>query len=154
MNRTVLKKSSVFSAIFLVLFLSIGFPSPVNREASGDGNEYPMDVDVSPHIINIESHRIGEIRIFTDFSYSVYMTSGDDIFIYVNESGPIQNVRPTRDSWGNLILKFQLSDLLNLTLETNATNLVDVAVVMSNGDEYIGSGDVYISTKRMPSSSN
>lgn len=147
MNHSLFRRFSGFLVFFLVLFLSLGSVSSMGIETP---SEATIDVEVSPHIINIDSHRYGEIRIFTDLSYSYYMTNGDFILIYVNDSGPIVNIRPTRDSWGNLILKFDLAELKKLDLVTNASNAVEVVIVMASGAEYTGWGDVYISTKRIP----
>ena len=117
------------------------------------GAEYLMTVDVSPNIINIESQRLGEIRIFTDVRYSAYIANGDNIFVYFNDGEQsVENIRATRDSWGNLIVKFDLEDLLDLgdVLVTDDYNSVSVVVVMNNGDEYSGESEVYITDKKAP----
>jgi hypothetical protein len=117
------------------------------------GAEYSMTVNVSPNIINIESQRLGEIRIFTDIRYSAYIADGDSIFIYFNDGeDSVENIRATRDSWGNLILKFDLEDLLNVkgSLILDGSNEVMVVLVMENGDEYSGDSDVYIADKKAP----
>ncbi|MCJ7582818.1 MAG: hypothetical protein MUP98_20055 [Candidatus Aminicenantes bacterium] len=150
MYKFALRKFSGFTVFLFVLLLSLSSASSMNIETTGEGNPLTIDIEVSPYIINIESNRFGEIRIFTNLSYSFYMTDGVSISIYINDSGPILNIRPTRDSWGNLILKFDLSELEKLDLATNATNAVNVVVMMRNGDEYIGWGDAYISTKKIP----
>ena len=115
------------------------------------GAEYSMTVDPSPNIINIESQRLGEIRIFTDVRYSTYISNGDSVFVYFNDGEQsVENIRTTRDSWGNLILKFDLEDLLNLEddLITDAYNSVSVVVVMNDGDYYSGESEVYIADKK------
>ena len=118
------------------------------------GAEFSMTVDVSPNIINIESHRLGEIRIFTDMRYSTYILEGDSIFVYFNDAeDTVENIRATRDSLGNLILKFNLEDLLEVgegDLVTDGYNNVRVVVVMKNGDEYSGESVVYIANKKAP----
>jgi len=119
--------------------------------AGGENALYFIDIDVSPNIINIESERLGEVRILTNMRYSFYATNGDSIFIYFNDGyDSVENVRATRDSLGNLILKFGLEDLLAIEswLKPNDTNEVNAVVVMENGDEYTGQGEVYISKKR------
>jgi hypothetical protein len=111
-----------------------------------------MGVDVSPNIINISSERGGEIRIFTDMRYSAFIADGDSVFIYFNGSDTVENIRATRDSWGNLILKFNLEDLLALEtfLVPDAFNDVEVVVVMNNGDAYSGLDEVYLADKQGP----
>jgi len=150
MTRSALK---LFSVSFILL---AGFAWSVNSAAAtipdgpGAGGQFTIDVDVSPYKINIESIRDGEIRIFTNLRYSLYLTSGEAILIYVNHSGPIQNVRPTRDSLGNLILKFDLSELKKLDLEPDAVNPVEVTVILAGGEEYVGRADAFIKTKGAP----
>jgi hypothetical protein len=113
---------------------------------------YAMGIDVSPNIINISSERGGEIRIFTDMRYSAFIADGDSVFIYFNGSDTVENIRATRDSWGNLILKFNLEDLLALEtyLVPDAFNDVEVVVVMNNGDAYSGLDEVYLADKQAP----
>jgi len=115
-----------------------------------DESQYSIAIDVSPNIINIESERWGEIRIRTDMRYSFFAANGHSIFVYFNESDSVENIRPTRDSLGNLILKFCLEDLLVLEswLKPNSTNDVRVVVSMDNGDEYVGQGEVYFTKKK------
>ena len=115
------------------------------------GAEYSITVDVSPNIINIESQRLGEIRIFTNMKYSTFTAADGDSFIYFNESDSVENIRATRDSWGNLILKFDLEDLLAVedSLKPNESNDVLVVLVM-NGDEYSGYSEVLIVDKKAP----
>ena len=116
------------------------------------GDEYILRVDVSPNIINIASERNGEIRIWTGMSYSSYM-AGDphEAFVYFNDGqDSVENIRATRDSWGNLILKFNLEDLLNLPegyLILEGDNAVKVVLVISD-DDHIGYGSVYIVGKK------
>ena len=115
------------------------------------GAEYSITVDVSPNIINIESQRLGEIRIFTNMSYSTFRAVDGESFIYFNESESVENIRATRDSWGNLILKFDIEDLLAIrdSLKPNESNDVLVVLVM-NGDEYSGYSKVLIVEKKAP----
>ena len=115
------------------------------------GAEYSITVDVSPNIINIESQRLGEIRIFTNMSYSTFRAVDGESFIYFNESESVENIRATRDSWGNLILKFDIEDLLATrdSLKPNESNDVLVVLVM-NGDEYSGYSKVLVVEKKAP----
>ena len=115
------------------------------------GAEYSITVDVSPNIINIESQRLGEIRIFTNMSYSTFRAVDGESFIYFNESESVENIRATRDSWGNLILKFDIEDLLAIrdSLKPNESNDVLVVLVM-NGDEYSGYSKVLVVEKKAP----
>lgn len=118
------------------------------------GDEYPLEADFSPKIINIASNRFGDIRVLTGMSYAAFVADGDSIFIYFNESNnSVPNIVATRDSLGHLILRFTLEDLLAVKsdLQVDAFNNTDVVLVMRNGDEYIGSDDeVYIVDKAVP----
>jgi hypothetical protein len=114
----------------------------------------PLGVEVSPNIINIESERNGEIRIFTNLPYSSFLSGGGVPFIYFNGSlESIENIRATRDSLGNLILKFGLEALLELNFEENILvpdedNFVTVVVSMTSGTEHSGDAPVYIVDKK------
>ena len=149
MNRTIFKKIGMLS-IFCIAIMACALYLPLTCY----GDEYSMEVDFSPKIINIESERLGEIRVFTDVRYSAFVADGDSIFIYFNKSvESVPNIRATRDSWGNLILRFNLEDLMVVEsdLEVDDFNNVDVVVVMNNGDEYSGSDDeVYLLDKQAP----
>lgn len=143
--RNILRLSQVFlAAAAFILFL----PLPGHGDP-GEAAELSISIDVSPNIINIQSERLGDIRILTNMRYSLYAANGHSIFIYFNDSDSVENIRPTRDSLGNLILKFALEDLLALEswLKPNNTNDVKVVVSMDNGDEYAGQSDVYLTKK-------
>jgi hypothetical protein len=116
------------------------------------GAEYSMGVDFSPKIINIASERHGEIRVFTDRSYSSFVGNGGTAFIYFNDGNEsVPNIRATRDSVGHLILKFNLVDLMAVEsdLLVDDLNVVLVVVVMS-GNEYSGVDDeVYLADKKV-----
>ena len=150
MNHVGLKNVLVLSLCFLGLSAFTIFLPVTSYAAGGDAAELTMGVDVSPNIINIESERWGDIRIFTDLRYSLYAANGHSIFVYFNDSDSVENIRATRDSLGNLILKFSLEELLVLEsyLKPQDTNSVKVVVSMENGDEYTGWSDVYITKKK------
>ena len=150
MNHVGLKNVLVLSLCFLGLSAFTIFLPVTSYAAGGDAAELTMGVDVSPNIINIESERWGDIRIFTDLRYSLYAANGHSIFGYFNDSDSVENIRATRDSLGNLILKFSLEELLVLEscLKPQDTNSVKVVVSMDNGDEYTGWSDVYITKKK------
>ena len=150
MNQVGLKNVLVLSLCFLGLSAFTIFLPVTSYAAGGDAAELTMGVDVSPNIINIESERWGDIRIFTDLRYSLYAANGHSIFVYFNDSDSVENIRATRDSLGNLILKFSLEELLVLEsyLKPQDTNSVKVVVSMDNGDEYTGWSDVYITKKK------
>lgn len=145
MDRAIIKKIGML-CIFFITLTTFALYLPLTCH----GDEYPMGVDVSPNIINLASQRVGEIRIYTNMRYSNYIANGDSIFIYFNGSDSVENIRATRDSLGNLILKFDLEDLLGLDsfLLANAYNEVEVVVVMKNEDEYSGLGEVYLTDKQ------
>jgi hypothetical protein len=115
------------------------------------GVEYDLGVDFSPNIINVESERLGAIRVLTNVRYSSFVADGDSMFIYFNGCvDSVPNIRATRDSLGNLILRFSLGDLLSVEdcLFMNEDNSFVAVITMDNGDEYIGEGEVYITEKQ------
>jgi hypothetical protein len=140
---------NVFLCVFLVA-AGILIASAMGYAGGGEDDVYSINIDVSPNIINLESERWGDVRIYTSLRYSLYATSGHNIFVYFNGSVSVENIRPTRDSLGNLILRFSLEDLLDLDgwLKPHASNDVMVVVSMDNGDEYIGYGEAYLTIKR------
>jgi hypothetical protein len=147
MKRAVSVKMRRVSAIAVVVsFLGLCLPSTTL------GAEYGLSIDVSPNIINIASERWGDIRILTRMRYSDYVADGSGAFVYFNDSESVSNITATRDSLGNLILKFSLNDLLveEDHLLADAYNDVSVVVTMENGDEYIGEDQVYLVDKNAP----
>ena len=139
-----MRRVSAFAVVVTVLALCL--PSTMLAD------EYGLNIDVSPNIINIASERWGDIRILTRMRYSAYIADGSGAFVYFNDSESISNITKTRDSLGNLILKFSLNDLLveQDHLLADAYNDVTVVVTMTNGDEYIGEDEVYIVDKKAP----
>jgi hypothetical protein len=112
-----------------------------------------LEVEFSPNIVNIDSERWGEIRILTDMRYSFYIANKaeEPLFIYFNDSlDSVQNIRATRDSLGNLILKFDLDNLLDVEVDLllDELNVAEVVVVTENGVEYIGTGDILVIDKK------
>lgn len=139
--------------VSLIIFVVTGgilFLSSMSSALGGGDVEYPLNVNVSPNIINLESERWGDIRIYTSMRYSLYATSGHSIFVYFNGGESVENIRPTRDSLGNLILRFTLEDLLAVkdNLRSHESNEVMVVVSMDNEDEYIGHSEVYLTIKK------
>lgn len=150
MKQVETKRIFVLSLFFFTMS-AIVFALPMTSYGFGGGNvQYSISIDVSPNIINIESERRGDIRILTSMRYSSFAANGHSIFIYFNDSDSIENIRPTRDSLGNLILKFSLEDLLVIEswLKLNDINDVEVLISMDNGEEYVGQSDVYLTKKR------
>ena len=150
MKQVERKKILVLSLFFIGMSVFLFFLPMSSYGAGGENAQYVIGIDVSPKIINIESERWGDIRILTNMRYSFFATNGHSIFIYFNDSDSVENIRPTRDSLGNLVLKFSLEDLMVLVswLRPNDFNEVKVVVSMDNGDEYIGQGEVFINNKR------
>lgn len=135
MNKAAFRKIGIPS-VFCIAVMTFGLYLPLTCH----GAEYSMEVDFSPNIIKIDSQRWGEIRVFTDVAYSVYIANEGEAFIYFNDCHPsVENIRATRDSWGNLILKFNLEDLLALEecLIVDALNTVQVVVGMNTEGGYI-----------------
>lgn len=149
MTDTISRKIGAVS-IFCMAMMTLALVMPLICY----GDEYPLEADFSPKIINIESNHLGDIRVLTDMSYSAFVVGGDSIFIYFNGGNDsVPNIRATRDSLGHLILRFVLEDLLAVgnDLVIDGFNNADVVLVMSNGDEYKGSdGEVYIVDKIAP----
>jgi len=148
MRRIISKTGGV--SIFCMVVMAFAMAMPL----SGYAEEYPLEADFSPRIINIASNRMGEIRVLTDLNYSTFVTDGDSIFIYFNGgSNSVPYIQATRDSLGHLILRFTLEDLLTVEsdLEVDSFNNALVVLVMRSGDEYIGTdGEVYIVNKEVP----
>jgi hypothetical protein len=146
MNRAISTKIGILS-IFCAAIMTFGLYLPLTCYAD-------MTVDFSPKIINIESGRLGEIRVFTDRSYSYFVSNGGSAFIYFNGGAEsVPNIRGTRDSVGHLILKFDLVDLLAVEddLIPDTLNSAEVVVVYNNGGEYSGFDDeVYVTEKKAP----
>lgn len=140
---------SVFLCVFVVT-AGMLFLSSVSYARGGAEEEYPISVNVSPNIINLESERWGDVRIYTSMRYSLYATDGHSIFVYFNDSVSVENIRPTRDSLGNLILRFTLDDLLAIKdyLRPHDSNDVTVVVSMDTGAEYFGQSEAYLTIKR------
>ena len=105
--------------------------------------------EFSPNNITLSSERLGEIRILTAMRYSFFTANGGTPFIYFGESPSIDNIKASRDSLGNLILRFSIEDLLALEpyLVGDAFNQAKVVIVLENGTEYIGYGEVYLNNK-------
>ena len=86
--------------------------------------------------------------------YSFFLGNNSEAFIYFNDSEEsVKNIRATRDSLGNLILKFNLNDLMVFeeSLWPDEDNLVYVVVVTTTSeDEYSGDDSVYIVDKKAP----
>ena len=149
MSRTINRKIGAVSVLCMAM-MAFALVMPLLCY----GDEYPLEADFSPKIINIESNRSGEIRVLTNLSYATFIAEGDSIFIYFNDgSDSVPNIHATRDSLGHLILRFTLEDLLAVQsdLQIDGFNNAMVVVVMRSGDEYIGSdGEVYIVDKVAP----
>ena len=146
MKKTLCKKIELISIVSIAAII-LALYSPMLCH----GEEYDLSVDFSPNIINISSERFGDIRILTGMRYSSFVANGDSIFIYFNGcSDSVPNIRATRDSLGNLILRFSLEDLLHVQscLDSDAYNYPEVVITMENGDEYIGEAEVYITNKQ------
>jgi hypothetical protein len=148
MKRIFSKSGGVSVFCMVVMAFAIAMP------LLGYAEEYPLEADFSPKIINIASNRTGEIRVLTNLSYATFVADGDSIFIYFNGgSNSVPYIQATRDSLGHLILRFTLEDLLTVQsdLEVDSFNNALVVLVMRSGDEYIGTdGEVFIVDKNVP----
>ena len=101
MTGTISRKTGVLY-VFCMAMMAFALVMPLMCY----GDEYPLEVDFSPKIINIDSNRSGEIRVLTNLSYATYVADGDSIFIYFNSGNDsVPNIKATRDSLGRLILK-------------------------------------------------
>ena len=140
MNKDAFRKTGVLTVFSLVLATGF-FASPCLAD---------MMIQVNPNIINIEANRYGDIRILTNLRYSVHRN--DAVYLYVNNGeNSVAPIRKTRDSLGNLILKFQLQDLLStegLSLNIDALNVFEAVVIHDGVDLAAEDDDVYIMEKK------
>ena len=149
MNRTVRHKIGLVS-VFCIAITALAFHMPMTCQ----GEEYQIDVEFSPNIINIESIRVGDIRILTSMRFSTYFAAESvSISVYFNEcSESVQNITAYRDSLGRLYLRFALEELIALqkylVTDGSTSNTAEVVVVMENGDEYKGEDEVFINAKK------
>ena len=148
MNRAPCNKIGLLSLCFIIITSFVLYAPLVCH-----GEEYELSFDFSPNIINLDSERFGDIRVLTRMRYSFFVANGDSIFMFFNgceESVP--DIRATRDSLGNLILRFGLENLLTVDkcLARNSSTDAKVVISMKNGDEYIGEGEVFINDKKTP----
>ena len=155
MDKTISKKVHII-AFFCIAMATLALHFPMTCYGQ-------MQVEASPNLINIDAERYGDIRIFTDLPYSDFDFYGDDsdseVFIYINPvegevSESIANISPSRDSLGNLILRFGLEDLLErkslLNIDDyNTFQVVVIKTVAGTISESIGQDDeVFIIDKK------
>ena len=143
--KKILSRRIELLSLFCVVMIAFALYSPSVCHGAD------LYVDFSPNIINIDSERLGDIRVLTGMRYSNFVANGDSIFIYFNGcSESVPNIKPTRDSLGNLILRFSLEDLLSVEdcLNINGYNTPEVVIIMDDGTEYIGEGEVDITGKQ------
>ncbi len=147
MNRTFGHKIGLVS-VFCIAITALALHMPMPCQ----GEDFTLTVEFSPNIINIESIRLGDIRILTNMRYSTYVADGDSIFIYFNESpDSVQEIRATRDSLGNLILRFAMEHLLDRQGDLNTDsgfNDAEVVIVMSSGVEYSATDEIFINANQ------
>ena len=128
MNRAARNKIGLLSLFFIVI-TSFALYAPMVCQ----GEDYALSFDFSPNIINISSERLGDIRVSTKMRYSFFVANGDSIFIYFNEcEDSVPDIRATRDSLGNLILRFSMENLLTVKncLAVDAFNEVKVVITV------------------------
>ena len=145
MKRNLSRRIELLSLIGIAIISFVLYSPMVCHGA----DENPLDVEFSPNIVNIDSERVGEIRILTGMRYSFFVANKADepLFIYFNDSDEsIENIRASRDSLGNLILRFSLDDLLDVEndLELDVLNVAEVVVVTEDEGEYVGPGEILI----------
>jgi len=157
MNKIMTKKIFMVS-FFCIALITFALHLPTTCYAE-------VRIEASPKIINIDGQRWGDIRIFTNLRYANYDFYGDDsnseVFVYINPVDgevreSIANIAPSRDSLGNLILRFSLGDLveqqnlLNID-DYNTFQVVVIKTVYGISVEYIGQDDeVYVMDKKSP----
>ena len=109
-----------------------------------------LTFEFSPNNITLSAERLGEIRILTGMRYSFFTANEGTPFLYFNECSPsVENIKASRDSLGNLILRFSLEDLLALEecLINDFFNKAKLVITLNNGTEYIGYGEIYLNAK-------
>lgn len=143
MNRAILKEFGMPSVLCIAMILfALYLPMTCYGQEA-------LDVEFSPNIINIDSERVGQIRILTGMRYSFYVANKaeEPLFIYFNNSDEsVQNIGASSDSLGNLILRFNLVDLLDVEgdLYVDEPNVAEVVVVTESGNEYVGAAEILI----------
>ena len=143
MNRAILKEFGMPSVLCIAMILfALYLPMTCYGQEA-------LDVEFSPNMINIDSERVGQIRILTGMRYLFYNANKaeEPLFIYFNDSEEsVQNIGATSDSLGNLILRFNLVDLLDVEgdLYVDELNVAEVVVVTESGNEYVGAAEILI----------
>jgi hypothetical protein len=140
MKGTSLKKICL-PCLFSVAIISLALNFPVTCYG------LEIDIDVCPNIVNIESK--GEehpVRVFTNISFSTVANSS----VLINgEEIPSWK---TRDSWGNLIVKFYLDELDPLMdeelLNLDGKNVLTVYGVTRDDVSFSGEGIIFIIDKK------
>ena len=147
MNRAILKEFGMPSVLCIAMILfALYLPMTCYGQEA-------LDVEFSPNMINIDSERVGQIRILTGMRYLFYNANKaeEPLFIYFNDGEEsVQNIGASSDSLGNLILRFNLVDLLDVEgdLYVDELNVAEVVVVTENGNEYVGAAEILIVDKK------
>lgn len=143
MNRAILREFGMPSVLCIAMILfALYLPTTCYGQEA-------LDVEFSPNMINIDSGRVGQIRILTGMRYSFYAANKaeEPLFIYFNDGEEsVQNIGASSDSLGNLILRFNLADLLDVEedLFVDELNVAEVVVVTDDDTEYVGEAEILI----------
>ena len=143
MNRAILKEFGMPSVLCIAMILfALYLPMTCYGQEA-------LDVEFSPNMINIDSQRVGQIRILTGMGFSFYDANKaeEPLFIYFNNSDEsVQNIGASSDSLGNLILRFNLVDLLDVEgdLYVDDINVAEVVVVTDDETAYVGEAEILI----------
>jgi hypothetical protein len=130
---------------FLLLFAVTSYGEEVPEPC-------PMDVEVSPYQVNIDSGGASHyVRILTYTSYS----NTKEAFVYINDNDyPIDSeyVTLTRDSYGRLVVKIDLDALQDAGLEAETyhylTIVVELEAVVGECSVKEGIGEMYVLGKK------
>ena len=148
MNRAFFRRTrALFVSLLAVAALALMFPiAGLWAEES-----CPMGVEVSPYQVNIDGGGVSHyVRVLT---YARYANTAE-AFVYINDDAdPIEPeyIELTRDSQGHLIVKIDLDALVaaNLAVDTSHyLTIVAIPKTVTDCDEYVGTGEIYIVGKK------
>ena len=123
-------------------FLDVHFPDPDKEPIEESDNEQKLKLSIAPE----------DNGLYLGKSWHLlhYLITGND-----DNVDSIQNIRATRDRLGNLIVKFNLEDLLApgdcLIIDVGINDLL-VVVLMDDGTEREGEDDLLLVSHQGPGS--
>jgi hypothetical protein len=153
MNKAIFKKAGLSSILCVAMMSFLLHLAVTCYGEEGLGFcPIPMDVEVSPYQVNIDSRGADhDVRILTYTNYS----NTETVFVYFNESLDAidsEYIQLTRDSLGHLVVRVDLEAIQDAELEVNTYHDVKIIVVLKGAiDECFekeGIGEIYIVGKK------